>query len=95
MMLSRKNQHMKVTFIGPGAIGYPMAGHVAAEDDRTVWNRTFTRAERHASDFGRKTASRLASKGIAFIDAPVTGGTPGAAAGTLTVMVGGSSEDHV
>jgi 3-hydroxyisobutyrate dehydrogenase len=37
----------------------------------------------------RRIASRLADNGIAFADAPVSGGTNGAEAGTLTVMVGG------
>lgn len=35
-----------------------------------------------------RLASRLESLGIAFADAPVSGGTNGAEAGTLTVMVG-------
>lgn len=37
----------------------------------------------------RRIAERLATQGIDFIDAPVSGGTSGAEAGTLTVMVGG------
>jgi 3-hydroxyisobutyrate dehydrogenase-like beta-hydroxyacid dehydrogenase len=37
----------------------------------------------------KKLAQRAAEKGIAVIDAPVSGGGAGAAAGTLTVMVGG------
>jgi 3-hydroxyisobutyrate dehydrogenase len=37
----------------------------------------------------RRFAARLAERGIAFADAPVSGGTNGAEAGTLTVMVGG------
>jgi 3-hydroxyisobutyrate dehydrogenase len=36
----------------------------------------------------RRIASRLAARGIAFADAPVSGGTNGAEAGTLTIMVG-------
>jgi 3-hydroxyisobutyrate dehydrogenase len=40
----------------------------------------------------RRIAARLAGKGVAFADAPVSGGTNGAAAGTLTVMVGGDPE---
>jgi len=40
-------------------------------------------------DAARGAAALLASQGIAFLDAPVTGGTNGAQAGTLTVMVGG------
>lgn len=37
----------------------------------------------------RRMAARLAERGIAFIDAPVSGGVSGAEAGTLTVMCGG------
>lgn len=36
---------------------------------------------------------RLGEHGIAFIDAPVTGSSPGAEAGTLTIMAGGSKAD--
>lgn len=41
----------------------------------------------------RETAKRLADKGVAFVDAPVTGATVGAENATLTIMVGGSAED--
>ncbi len=37
----------------------------------------------------QQIAKTLEKKGIPFLDAPVSGGTNGAAAGTLTVMVGG------
>ncbi|MFL5620040.1 MAG: NAD(P)-dependent oxidoreductase [Gemmatimonadaceae bacterium] len=37
----------------------------------------------------RRIATRLAERGIGFLDAPVSGGTIGAEQGTLTVMVGG------
>ncbi len=39
----------------------------------------------------RRIASRLAARGVVFADAPVSGGTNGAAAGTLTIMVGGDA----
>jgi 3-hydroxyisobutyrate dehydrogenase len=35
-----------------------------------------------------RIAARLAERGVAFADCPVSGGTNGAASGTLTVMVG-------
>jgi 3-hydroxyisobutyrate dehydrogenase len=41
----------------------------------------------------RETAARLAQKGVAFVDAPVTGATVGAENATLTIMIGGSAED--
>ena len=37
----------------------------------------------------RELAKRLAAKGIAMLDAPVSGGSWGAQQGTLTIMVGG------
>jgi 3-hydroxyisobutyrate dehydrogenase len=40
----------------------------------------------------RGEAERLQAAGVAFADAPVSGGVGGAVAGTLTVMVGGSDE---
>lgn len=41
----------------------------------------------------RQTAARLAEKGVAFVDAPVTGATAGAENATLTIMIGGETED--
>ena len=37
-------------------------------------------------------AERLANAGVHYLDAPVTGGTEGAIAGTLTLLVGGEAE---
>lgn len=39
----------------------------------------------------RRIAAQCAGAGIAFLDAPVSGGVAGAEAGTLTVMVGGDA----
>jgi len=41
----------------------------------------------------RAHAGRLATLGIGYLDAPVSGGTPGAKAGTLAIMAGGSEAD--
>jgi 3-hydroxyisobutyrate dehydrogenase len=41
-----------------------------------------------ASDTAREAARRLADKGAAFVDAPVSGGTEGAKNGALSIMVG-------
>ncbi len=46
-----------------------------------------------AAATSRKVAEAAARKGLAMIDAPVSGGTGGAIAGTLTFMVGGSTAD--
>ena len=39
----------------------------------------------------RSAAEQLASRQVNYLDAPVTGGTEGARAGTLTVLVGGAA----
>ena len=41
----------------------------------------------------RVFARRLAGQGVAFVDAPVSGGSEGARTGTLSVMVGGAPQD--
>lgn len=44
-----------------------------------------------APEAARKVHQAAAARGIALLDAPVSGGTAGAAAGTLTFMVGGTA----
>jgi 3-hydroxyisobutyrate dehydrogenase-like beta-hydroxyacid dehydrogenase len=41
----------------------------------------------------RRLGAALAARNIRYLDAPVTGGTEGAKAGTLSVLVGGAPED--
>ena len=50
---------MKIAFIGLGAMGYPMARHLAREHEVTVWNRTESKAEDHASLYGSRKAASL------------------------------------
>ena len=38
-------------------------------------------------------AKQLNAKGVAMLDAPISGGSEGAANGTLSIMIGGSAED--
>ena len=38
-------------------------------------------------------AKQLNAKGVAMLDAPISGGSEGAANGTLSIMIGGSTED--
>jgi 3-hydroxyisobutyrate dehydrogenase len=140
----------RAAFLGLGAIGAPMAAHLAKAGPLTVWNRTASRAADFAGAHGarvtttpreaaanadvvitclptsrevealldgpdgllaslhrgalfldctsgdpaasRRIAERLAERGIAFADAPVSGGTNGAEAGTLAIMVGAEEE---
>jgi 3-hydroxyisobutyrate dehydrogenase len=141
---------MRIAFLGLGAIGAPMAAHLAGRWHLTVYNRTArTAAEfatRHSAAVAatpreaaeeadvvitcvptsreveamldgpeglaaglrrgalfldctsgdpassRRIAARLAQQDVAFADAPVSGGTNGAEAGTLTIMVGGAPD---
>ena len=146
----------KITFLGLGVMGYPMAGHLAAAGHSiTVYNRTINKAEawtrQHTgvfcttpakaasgaeivmacvgndddlrsvclgSDGAFSTMSKgstfidhttvsasvtcelyelARSKGIAFVDAPVSGGQAGAESGQLSIMCGGDQDvyDHV
>ncbi len=41
----------------------------------------------------RTLAEKVAASGVGWVDAPVSGGSEGAAKGTLSTMVGGSTED--
>jgi 3-hydroxyisobutyrate dehydrogenase-like beta-hydroxyacid dehydrogenase len=40
-------------------------------------------------------AARLYERGLGFVDAPVSGGSEGAAGGTLTIMAGGTERDFL
>jgi 3-hydroxyisobutyrate dehydrogenase len=143
----------KITFLGLGVMGYPMAGHLAtAGHSIAVYNRTKSKAEawvkQHAGALCKTPAEaaigaeivmacvgndddlrsvclgpdgafstmsegstfidhttvsasvtrelyRVArSKGIAFVDAPVSGGQAGAESGQLSIMCGGDQEDY-
>lgn len=42
--------------------------------------------------YAKKIAKKLQSFGIEYLDAPVTGSTPGAINGTLTIFIGGKKE---
>ena len=46
-----------------------------------------------APDDARRASQRLQTRGAKYVDAPVSGGTRGAAAGTLTLLVGGAEAD--
>lgn len=45
-----------------------------------------------SAETARQAASRLAAKGVGFLDAPVSGGVEGAKNGTLAMMVGGDPQ---
>lgn len=64
-----------VAFLGLGVMGYPMAGHLKTKGghDVTVYNRTFTKAEKWAAQFGGAAAKtpREAAQGRDFVFACV------------------------
>ena len=75
---------MQIAFIGLGNMGAPMAVNLAKAGHSVK-----------AFDLSQEAIAKVVSAGaqaagIDFIDAPVSGGTGGAIAGTLTFMVGGS-----
>ncbi|MGK2925765.1 MAG: NAD(P)-dependent oxidoreductase [Lysobacterales bacterium] len=60
----------KISFIGLGVMGYPMAGHLArAGHDITVYNRTPARAQQWQDEFGGATAPSpaAAAAGAEFV----------------------------
>jgi 3-hydroxyisobutyrate dehydrogenase len=141
---------MHVAFVGLGAIGWPMATHLARRYQLTVYNRTTDRARDFARQYparvaetpkeavqgaevvvtclptsrevealldgadgllaglgsgalfldctsgdpatSRRLAALLEGQQVAFADAPVSGGTNGAEAGALTIMVGADED---
>lgn len=68
------------------AVATRLAGHLASG---TLWIDC-TSGDPVAS---RELAVVLAEHGVVYVDAPVSGGTDGAAAATLTIMVGAADED--
>jgi len=146
-MPQQKNKQ-NIAFIGLGAMGYSMAGHLSNQGYSVmVYNRTLAKAEQWIKDYSGKkqetiedavknadiviscvgndndvwdvcqkifssakpgtilidhttTSAKLARKldakakkqGMAFMDAPVSGGQAGAEQGILTVMVGGDKK---
>jgi 3-hydroxyisobutyrate dehydrogenase-like beta-hydroxyacid dehydrogenase len=61
---------LKVSFIGLGVMGFPMAGHLAtAGHEVTVYNRTPSRAEAWAQQYGGQTAETPAeaARGADFV----------------------------
>ncbi|AVP57931.1 3-hydroxyisobutyrate dehydrogenase [Pulveribacter suum] len=79
------SQHVEALFLGKGGQD-GLLQHIAKGtlviDSSTI-----------AAATSQKVAKAAEAAGIAFIDAPVSGGTGGAIAGTLTFMVGGTDAD--
>jgi len=79
------SQHVESLYLGngqqPGLLPLLAAGTLVI-DCSTI-----------AAATSRKVAEAAQARSMAFIDAPVSGGTNGAVAGTLTFMIGGSAAD--
>ncbi len=69
-----------------------LAAHDHAMRDALQPGMLFVDCTSGDPDSSRRIAADLATRGIAFIDAPVSGGVVGAEAGKLTVMVGGAAD---
>ncbi|MBX9963885.1 MAG: NAD(P)-dependent oxidoreductase [Burkholderiales bacterium] len=61
----------KITFLGLGVMGYPMAGHLLKKGghDVTVYNRSAAKAQQWVAEFGGKSAStpREAAQGAELV----------------------------
>ena len=74
--------HVKAVYLGEDGLLAKVAPGVLLIDSSTIDPIT-----------SREVAKAAAAQGNPMLDAPVSGGTGGAAAGTLTFMVGGSETD--
>ncbi len=79
------SQHVEGLFLGQGGQGgllETISKGALIIDSSTI-----------AAATSQKVAQAAEAAGVGFIDAPVSGGTGGAIAGTLTFMVGGSNDN--
>jgi 3-hydroxyisobutyrate dehydrogenase len=70
--------HVEAAYLGPNGVLDGARRGLLAIDMSTVDPATT-----------RRVGARLEAAGVRLLDAPVSGGVPGAVAGTLTIMVGG------
>ncbi len=73
------DEHVRAVYLGEGGV-FESLQHALLIDSSTISVET-----------SRELHQAAATKGFQMIDAPVSGGTTGAAAGTLTFMVGGDA----
>ena len=72
------NEHVRELYLGAGGVLAAASPKALLIDCSTV-----------AADVAKEVSTAAAARGFAMLDAPVSGGTAGAAAGTLTFIVGG------
>ena len=75
------SRHVEALFLGDAGLLGRLAAGTLVIDCSTI-----------APASARKVAEAAAARALPMIDAPVSGGTAGAAAGTLTFIVGGEAE---
>src|SRR6266403_3387719 len=73
------SEHVRDVYCAPGGVIDVAGAGAFLNDPSTIDVAT-----------AREVAARAAGKGLAMVDAPVSGGVAGAQAGTLTFMVGGT-----
>lgn len=76
-----EGRHVREAYLGSGGILEAASPGALLVDCSTIDVTT-----------ARTVAAEAAAKGLAMLDAPVSGGVGGATAGTLTFMVGGTAE---
>ncbi len=81
-------EHVQAVYLGEANEGHSTTGLLAELPQGTLVIDSSTIAAADA----RQVAAAASELGIDFLDAPVSGGTGGAIAGSLTFIVGGSSE---
>ena len=72
------NEHVRELYLGAGGVLAAASPKALLIDCSTI-----------AADVAKEVSTAAAARGFAMLDAPVSGGTAGAAAGTLTFIVGG------
>lgn len=75
-------KHVRTVYLGEAGIADAVAGGALFIDCSTI-----------AVDDARSISKHLKEKKLSMVDAPVSGGTAAAEAGTLTFMVGGEADD--
>jgi len=76
------SSHVEAVYLGRAGVLEGIAGGRLCVDMSTI-----------DPSVSRRVAGALAAKSVRFLDAPVSGGVPRAADGTLAIMVGGDARD--
>lgn len=82
-------QHVKSVYLGENG----EKGLIDSVSEQTILVDCSTIAASDAKAVAKAVAKVAKARGIRFLDAPVSGGTGGATAGTLTFIVGGTDSD--